>query len=274
MNINKLILLSSFIFIISSCDDISNQNIDVSGESIRDRITCPPGYSRKNYDESSWQYFLQNLNLKPSGTKILDFRGKPIYNQSSHVGIIDYDIGKKDLQQCADAIIRLRAEYLYKQKAYSDIEFKFTSGHNYKWLDHAKGIRPKINGNNVTFVQNEKADASYSNFRYYLDIIFTYAGTISLNRDLEKIPRNKNLEIGDIIIKPGSPGHAVLIVDRVHDNKGNYLYLIAEGYTPAQSIHILKSGKRKISPWFKIDKKGAISSNRYFFSNPNIRRFN
>jgi hypothetical protein len=274
MSINKLIFFSSFIFLISSCDEKTLQNINVSGESIRDRIICPFGYSRENYDKSSWQYFLQNLNLKPNGSKILDFTGEPIFNQKGHVGIIDYDIGKKDLQQCADAIIRLRAEYLYKQQEYNDIEFKFTSGHNYRWIDYAKGIRPSIDGNKVTFKQNAKTDSSYSSFRNYLDIIFIYAGTISLNRDLEKIPRNNNFEIGDIIIKAGSPGHAVLVVDRVRDNQGNYLYLLAEGYTPAQSIHILKSGKSNISPWFKIDKQGSISSKRFYFSNPNIRRFN
>lgn len=111
---------------------MSQQNIDISGESIRNRIICPTEYYRESYDKSSWQFFLQNLNLLPNGSKILDFRGNPISSQSSHVGIIDYDIGKKDLQQCADAIIRLRAEYLYEQQSFNDIQFKFTSGHNYK----------------------------------------------------------------------------------------------------------------------------------------------
>ncbi|MBE7686747.1 hypothetical protein F6A46_00685 [Tenacibaculum finnmarkense genomovar ulcerans] len=274
MKIHQLLFYCFFLISISSCKpDVEKSNTNKSAETIRGRISCPTDYSRENYDTSSWKFFLQNLKLLPDKSKILDFTGNPISNQSSHVAIINYDVGNRDLQQCADAIIRLRAEYLYEQKAFDKIEFKFTSGHNYKWTDHAKGIRPQVQGNSVTFQQTTNADASYSNFRHYLDIVFMYAGTISLNRDLKKIFRNKNLEIGDIIIKGGSPGHAVLIVDSAHDANGNYLYLLAESYIPAQSIHVLKSSDSESSPWFKINKQGAISSERYYFNNPNIRRF-
>lgn len=280
MYITKLIVYSSLIFLFSFCETETSGNqgnttntINVAGETIKNRITCPVGYTREDYPNNSWPYFLQNLHLLPDGAKVLDYSGRPISNQSSHVAVVDYDIGRQDLQQCADAIIRLRAEYLYQQQAYNSIQFKFTSGHNYKWTDHAQGIRPSIHGNNVSFGMRAGADNSYSNFRKYLNIIFTYAGTISLNRDLQKVDRNSSLQIGDIIIKAGSPGHAVLIVDRAQDAEGNYIYLLAQGYTPAQSIHVLKSGQTNISPWFKIDKAGAISSARYYFSNPNIRRF-
>ena len=180
---------------------------------------------------------------------------------------------KKDLQQCADATIRLRAEYLFSTGNFQEIHFKFTSGDNYAWLDHALGIRPKVAGNKVSFEKTASEDNSYENFRKYLDIVYTYAGTISINRDLKEVPRSADFEIGDVIVKPGSPGHAVIVVDRAKNQNGEYIYLLAQGYTPAQSIHIINSHQKAITPWFKIARTGSISSNRYYFSNPNIRRF-
>ncbi len=247
--------------------------INSKGTTIQERFSAPKGFHKEKYKKNSWQYYLQNLELLSGRGKILDYRGNPIRNQSNHIAIIKCDIGNKDLQQCADAIIRLRAEYLFKQKRFNEIAFKFTSGHLYKWTDHARGIRPIISGNKVAFKKTRNADKSYKNFRNYLNIVFMYAGTISLNRDMKKVSREETLRIGDVIIVAGSPGHAVLIVDRVKNDKNEYLYLIAEGYTPAQSIHILDSGKAGISPWFKIEKKGSIDVKRYYFSKPNIRRF-
>ena len=46
-----------------------------------------------------------------------------------HVTVINIDrYGNKDLQQYADAIIRLRAEHLYSRKDFTAIHFNFTSG--------------------------------------------------------------------------------------------------------------------------------------------------
>lgn len=40
-----------------------------------------------------------------------------------------------------------------------------------------------------------------------------YAGTISLSHQLNKKSRSNALQIGDIILNPGSPGHAVIVID-------------------------------------------------------------
>ena len=238
---------------------------------IKTRINVPQGYTRDT-PKDPWQNYLQNLKLLPGKSEILDYTGNPIADQDSHVAIIDLDVGTKDLQQCADAIIRIRAEYLYKNKKYEDINFHFTSGDLYKWTDHAKGIRPVVNGNQVRFVKRKPEDNSYSNFKNYLNYVYMYAGTISLNRYQKKVSRNNPLQIGDIIIKAGSPGHAVLIVDKAKKS-GKYIYLLAEGYTPAQSIHILDSKENNTSPWFTINSSGSVSSGRYYFFNPDIVRF-
>jgi len=246
-------------------------NSNPTNNTIQTRISVPQGYTRDT-PKDPWQQYLQNLKLLPGKPEILDYKGNPISDQNSHVAIIDLDVGTKDLQQCADAIIRIRAEYLYKNKKYDDIKFHFTSGDVYKWTDHAKGIRPVVNVNKVQFVKRKGKDNSYANFKNYLNYVYMYAGTISLNRYQKKVDRKSPLQIGNIIIKAGSPGHAVLIVDRAKKNE-KYIYLLAEGYTPAQSIHILDSKKSRIQPWFTISNSGAVSSSRYYFSNPNIVKF-
>lgn len=251
----------------------STQNINPNAGTISQRILPPEGYNRDVNESSSWQYFLQQLGLLEHGSLVYSYNGQPISNQTDHVAVINYDVGNRDLQQCADAIIRLRGEYLFATGKYEQIHFKFTSGHNYSWSDHARGIRPIVTGTSVTFANNASEDNSYSNFRKYLDIVFAYAGTISLSRDLYRVQRNENFEIGDVIVNPGSPGHAVFIVDRAKNNSGDYIYLLAQGFTPAQSIHVLKSNQNNIAPWFKIPALCPRSTLRYHFQSPKIRRF-
>jgi hypothetical protein len=187
-----------------------------------------------------------------------------------------YDIGNKDLQQCADAVIRLRAEYLFKQKRYDEIKFQFTNGDVFRWNDYKKGIRPKlINSNKVAFEQVANYDDSYKGFRNYLDIIFMYAGSISLNRETSVVKENSKISTGDILITPGSPGHVVIIVGRAKNSNNETVYLLAQGYTPAQSIHVLKNpNDKKINPWYSLDvDKSPTATARYLFKETNIRSF-
>ena len=83
-----------------------------TGKTIKERITPPAGYTWVTEKEGSFGAFLQDVKLEADGSPILDYNGQPISNQSEHVAILNYDVGNKNLQQCADAVIRLRAEYL------------------------------------------------------------------------------------------------------------------------------------------------------------------
>ncbi|MBV6655135.1 MAG: hypothetical protein KI786_15320 [Mameliella sp.] len=83
------------------------------------------------------------------------------------------------------------------------------------------------------------------------------------------------MKAGDILITPGSPRHAVIIVGRAVNANGAPVYLLAQGYTPAQSIHIITNPfNGSINPWYKLDinKKPMVTA-RYSFRKRNIRSF-
>jgi len=280
-------LVACFIFLLFSCNNSNRENstgnvseessavITPTGEKLINRIAPPTGYTWEKAMPNSFAEFLQNLPLAPAGSPVLDYAGNPISNQSEHIAIINYDVGTKDLQQCADATIRLRAEYLFQQKRFDEIGFHFTSGDYFSWTDYANGTRPIISGNSVSFSEKANEDDSYASFRKYLDVIYNYAGTISVNKETKPVTSNAAISSGDIIITPGSPGHAVMIVGCAKDKRNNKIYLLAESYMPAQSIHILTNPfESGISPWYHLDlNSGSIETARYTFSTANIRRF-
>lgn len=249
--------------------------INKDKNTIRERFSPPENYQWQEEKPASFGYFIENFKLKPYGSQILRYDNSPISTQHLHEAVFDIDTGNKDLQQCADAVIRLRAEYLYKIKKTDDIKFHFTSGHLLSWNDYKNGTRAFVNGNAVSFRKTVGDDDSYQNFRDYLDLIFNYAGTISLNKETSPVLKKSDLKTGDILITPGSPGHVVFIAGVCKNKEGKKLFLLSEGFTPAQSIHLLSNPFQKnISPWYDLDVDNAETKTaRYIFKPTNFRSF-
>ena len=80
----------------------------------------------------------------PKGSKVMLYNGKEKSNQSAAYAVIDMEIGNRDLQQCADAVMRLRAEFLWKHKRYGEIKFNFTNGFLAGYKKWAEGNRIKV----------------------------------------------------------------------------------------------------------------------------------
>lgn len=184
-----------------------------------------------------------------------------------HYRIVNIDVGNADLQQCADAVMRLRAEYLFNQKRHKEIRFNFTSGHKVSYEDWCKGRKPIIKGNKVSFssATNPNPDfASRKNLMDYLRVIFSYCGTASLSKEMVAKPLAE-MQIGDVFIKGGFPGHAVIIMDMAQNTKGEKVFMLAQSYMPAQQIHILKNPKDN-TPWFSSKISGTLETPEWNFS--------
>ena len=242
---------------------------------IRERFSAPEGYEWSEEKPDSFGYFIENFKLKPYGSQIVKYDGTPISTQHLHEAVFDIDTGNKDLQQCADAAIRMRAEYLYTMKKFDEIRFHFTSGDLLSWNDYKNGMRAFVSGNSVSFRKTEAVDDSYQSFRNYLDLIFNYAGTISLNKETKPVTKNADLKTGDILITPGSPGHIVFISGVCRNKEGKRLFLLSEGFTPAQSIHVLSNPFNPyFTPWYDLDiGTQETKTARYFFKPTNFRSF-
>lgn len=217
-------------------------------ETLQSRLAPPPGFERTPAAAGSWAAWLRGLPMKPAGAPVLTFTGAPKWRQDVHVAVVDIDVGKRDLQQCADAIMRLRAEWLLSAGRAGDIAFNYTDGGRVPFARWALGERPSQSGK--SWRTAAKADASYASFRRYMDQVFSYAGTYSLDRELKRVPDDE-IAIGDVFIKGGFPGHAVLVADMAVNAAGEKRFLLLQSYMPAQEIHVLKNPAADDgSPWY------------------------
>lgn len=250
-------------------------HIDKDKSTVITRFVPPTNYKWIIQKPGSFGEFLVNFPLYPKNFPVRDFRGIPIEKQYNHAAILKIDVGEKDLQQCADAWMRLYAEYLWLQNKQDEIGFHFTSGQFLTWKDFANGVRTEEIKDKVKFIKSAKPDHSYQNFRNYLNLVFNYAGTISLDKESKAIPQNKDIKVGDFLIKPGSPGHSVIIIGICENYAGKRLYLLAESFMPAQDIHIIVNPlNRKISPWYELDVASPQTiTAKYIFKPTSIKRF-
>jgi hypothetical protein len=222
----------------------------VKPDHVSSRFKAPAGFLQVSTSPGSFGGWLQALPLKPAGTPARTYKGDIARTDLYTAAIVDMSIGTQDLQQCADAVMRLRGEYLYQQKNYKAITFNFTSGFKCDFVHYADGYRY-----NEHWVLKAKKDYSYPNFLRYMNLIFSYAGTLSLQKELKKVSDPNELKTGDVFIRGGSPGHCFIVLNVVEDARHHKKFLLAQSFMPAQNIQVLQENG---DPWFSLDKKSSI----------------
>lgn len=222
-------------------------------ETLQIRIPPPAGFRRLPAQPGSWDEWLRHLPMKPAGSPVLIHTGAPKWRQDVHAAVIDIDVGRRDLQQCADAIMRLRAEWLYGAGRMGEIGFNYTDGKR----------RP--------FSRAPRKD--YAGFRKYMDQVFAYAGTYSLERELRPADV-KDIRAGDVYIKGGFPGHAVLVADVAVSEGGEKRFLLVQSYMPAQEMHVLKNpASPDGSPWYGTDFGEQLTTPEWVFQRSQLKRW-
>jgi len=282
-----MILPGVFLMAICNCSEIRssnavvevNQEVAASSNHSMLRIVAdippPEKFKREPAIQNSFTYFLRQFPLDSVDNIVHLFNGNEKYNQQAHYKILDIDVGARDLQQCADAVMRLQAEFLFKNGREDDISFRFTNGDDVPYTIYAKGFRPTVNGNSVSWHKIREEDHSHENFRKYMDLIFTYAGSYSLSGQLESVEEFADIRPGDVLIQGGFPGHAIIVMDVAKDPQtGKKCFMLAQSYMPAQEIHILRNPEDDdLSPWYAITGSETIRTPEWTFVTSDLKRF-
>lgn len=254
--------------------DVEEISLIISeGMTVQERIATPEGYARTDTtDDENFTNFVRNYPVKEDGSPVLLYSGSQKGNQSAHVAVLELPIEAEDLQQCADSIMRIYAEYYYATGQYDKINFHFVNGFLAEYSKWREGYRVSFSGNDASWVQSAGFDDSYECFQKYMRIVFSYAGTLSMENESEQISLEE-AQIGDVFLKGGSPGHVVMILDVCENEQGERAYLLAQGYMPAQEFHILKNPLHEDDPWYYEDEVTyPLLTPEYTFSEGSLKR--
>jgi hypothetical protein len=200
----------------------------------------------------SWGEWLRYLPLSPVGTPARTYSGALKNRQDVVAAVVKIDIGTQDLQQCADAIIRLRAEYGFSHDP-NRVHFHLTTGYDFWFSDYVAGRTFRVVNEEVLPATRPAEAPTHAALGRYLLPTFGYAGTLSLSRELRPVPMTQ-VQPGDVLIHGGRPGHAVLVVDVAEHAVTHQRYvLLAQSYMPAQSIHVLRNiDEPRLGAWFAV----------------------
>ncbi|RYY99867.1 MAG: hypothetical protein EOO11_03555 [Chitinophagaceae bacterium] len=240
------------------------------GGTVESRFAPPPGFRRAPADPRSFGAWLRALKLKPAGSPVHYYNGGT-KTRNVHAAVVDLDVGTRDLQQCADAVMRLRAEWLYAQGKYDRISFRFSDGFSADYKLWRDGYRIGVQGNHAYWNKSAAPSGAYAGFRKYLDAVFMYAGTLTLSKQLQPRPPAQ-LAIGDVFIRGGSPGHAVIVVDVAVSERGEKRFLLAQSYMPAQDIHILKNPNSSDgTAWYALPAGAELETPEWDFKTTELK---
>jgi hypothetical protein len=215
-----------------------------------DSIVPPAGYQIVRQSDNTFGQWLQHLPLRKNNTLYLH-DGSPKSNQTLHFAILDVPYNRNPLQQCADAVMRLRAEYLYATKVAPQIRF-YHQKDEYYTCD-VNCTRPQLEN--------------------FLNKVFSWCGTYNLQTSLHPVKTMNDIQAGDVLVKGGSPGHAMLVAAVAKNKQGKKVFTLLQSFIPAQDIHVvINPYNEALSPWYEADTK-IIATPGWTFLPTDLKRW-
>lgn len=245
-------------------------------ESLATRFPAPAGFTRVTVKAGSYADWLRHLPLLAKGTAVKSYAGRILTGATAAArAVIDLDVGKRDLQQCMDTIMRVRGEYFWWKKKAGRTKFRYAGGKYFGWSQYARGIRPKRKGRRIVYKTGYRAGYGRKHFRRYLTFMFMMTGTMHNVR--EPNVKFADLAAGHFFIQPppspGYLGHAVVVLDVAKNAAGEVRALIGEGYTPAQDFHVTKAPQGGV--WYRLSASNPVQTPQWSapFKWTQFRRF-
>lgn len=242
-------------------------------------IEPPAGYARIPAAEDSFLHFMRGAPVWPQGSSIMTYDGKTLSGANA-AAVYTLALPDSGYQQCADTIMQLWGNYFMSTEQYDRIAFSYSNGYETKfteWLDGWRYVTvPVID---LTFrMKLAKESIPLTQCDNYMQSVMRYAGTLSLEAESHPI-KPEEAHAGDILCKGGAPGHAVVIVDEAQNDAGERCFLIAQGFIPSQSAHIIAgahdSPLGKDCPWYTEEQLSAdpVRLSSYTFQPDSLRRW-
>ena len=220
-------------------------SLNIYSQTIESYFEIPKDYKRIIQSDYHDWIISREINTKD---KVKYFDGKTIDGLGTdYKAKFVYDIGKRNLHQCADAVIYNNARYFFDTKQYKKISYTFS--HNTRVYSYVKEFN----------VFNEKT------FKKYITMVWGYCGTWSL-QEYDTIEVDiKEMQVGDMFLIGGFPGHTMSIVDIIENSEGNKKFMLAQSFMPAQEQHILLNIN---DVWFD-----SVNEIPWNFTNKDLKRF-
>ncbi len=233
-------------------------------DDLQARFPTPPGYQRVAVEQGSFSEWLRRLPLAAPGTPVVTNAGGIVFSGDDEylAAVVAIDVGVGDLQQSADAVVRLNAEWLWSQDALGRISYRSASKLDMPFTRWAKGQRLIASGPNVFWVLKGKPrDATYVDFRQYIDAVMLWTNNVSLAARSTRVVNPNQLVAGDFFLQSRGKGHAILVLDVAEKPTGERVALLGQALqSPAQSFQVIRPGRE--TAWFSLRPPSTVVTPR------------
>ncbi|MCA9256300.1 MAG: hypothetical protein KDA33_11720, partial [Phycisphaerales bacterium] len=219
-------------------------------EALSDHIAPPDGFDRVLLPSGGFGDWLRHLPIGASTSDIQCANGKSAAQSGdSRVELTIALQPHTNFLGAAGMMVRLRAEHGWGTQSLDRIGFHFTSGQRMSWLAWRNGVRALSDESGPRFEQSGMIDESRDSFCAWIETQLQFTSFDSLLDDTRTV-EDGTIAPGDLLLRQGRDGHALIVLDAAIDVEGRVAVLLGSGANPAATFHVLRA--TEASPWFVL----------------------